>query len=156
MVIMLLVVPRCFDSMQSLRRSVKALEQVEDENYDNAFFDSRGIVHKEFLSPGQTDNQVYCRQVLKRLRKRDNRVHPDIGCYWIIHHDIAPCHTALSVSQYLASKGNAVLQQPSYSSDMSPWDPKTKSVVKGTHFLSIEDIQSAVTRELTDIPVEAL
>ncbi|XP_052748163.1 protein GVQW3-like [Galleria mellonella] len=93
---------------------------------------------------GQTVNQVYYRQVLERLRKRVNRVRPNIARNWILHHDNAPCHTALSVSQYLASKGIAVLQQPPYSSDMSPCDffllPRTKSVVKGTHFESIEDI----------------
>uniref|UniRef100_A0A6P7G1Y0 Protein GVQW3-like n=1 Tax=Diabrotica virgifera virgifera TaxID=50390 RepID=A0A6P7G1Y0_DIAVI len=32
---------------------------------------------------------------------------------------------------------------------------RTKSVVKGTHFESITDIQAAVTRVLADIPVEA-
>ncbi|XP_052756943.1 ATP-dependent DNA/RNA helicase DHX36-like [Galleria mellonella] len=119
----------------------------------------RGIVHKEFVPPGKTVNQVYYCQVLERLRKRVNRVRPDIARNWILHHDNAPCHTALSVSQYLASKGIAVLQQPPYSPDMSPCDfflfPKTKSVVKGTHFESITDIQAAVTRVLADIPVEA-
>lgn len=123
------------------------------------FFDSCGIVHKEFVPSGQTVNQVYYRQVLERLRKRVNRVRPDIARNWILHHDNAPCHTALSVSQYLASKGIAVLQQPPYSPDMSPCDfflfPRTKSVVKGTHFESITDIQAAVTRVLADIPVEA-
>jgi len=44
-----------------------------------AFFDSRGIIHKEFVPSGQTVNQVYYRQVLERLRKRVNRVRPDIA-----------------------------------------------------------------------------
>ena len=33
------------------------------------FFDSRGIVHKEFVTPGQTVNHVFY-DILERLRKR--------------------------------------------------------------------------------------
>ena len=31
------------------------------------FFDSRGIVHKEFVPPGQTVNHVFYKDVLERL-----------------------------------------------------------------------------------------
>jgi len=31
-------------------------EQIQGENYDYCFFDSHGIVHKEFVPPGQTVN----------------------------------------------------------------------------------------------------
>jgi hypothetical protein len=34
-----------------------------------AFFDIKGIVHKEFLSPGQTVNGKFYCEVLKRLRE---------------------------------------------------------------------------------------
>jgi len=34
------------------------------------FFDSQGIVHKEFVPPGQIVNQTFYREVLERLRKR--------------------------------------------------------------------------------------
>jgi len=34
-----------------------------------AFFDSRGIVHKEFVPPGQTVNHAFYKDVLERLRK---------------------------------------------------------------------------------------
>ena len=34
------------------------------------FFDSQGIVHKEYVPPGQTVNQTFYREVLERLRKR--------------------------------------------------------------------------------------
>ena len=33
------------------------------------FFDSRGIVHKEFVLPGQTVNHAFYKDVLERLRK---------------------------------------------------------------------------------------
>lgn len=123
------------------------------------FFDSKGIVHKEFVPPGQTVNQHFYLKVLDRLRKRVIRVRPEIAKTWILHHDNAPCHRAFSVSRFLASKNIAVLPQAPYSPDMSPCDfflfPQTKLAVKGTHFESITDIQNAVTRVLQDIPVEA-
>jgi len=34
------------------------------------FFDSQGIVHKEFVPPEQTANQTFYREVLEKLRKR--------------------------------------------------------------------------------------
>ena len=34
------------------------------------FFDSRGIVHKEFVPPGRTFNHAFYKDVLGRLRKR--------------------------------------------------------------------------------------
>ena len=33
------------------------------------FFHSRGIVHKEFVPPGQTVNHAFYKDVLERLRK---------------------------------------------------------------------------------------
>jgi len=42
------------------------------------FFDSQGIIHKEFVPPGQTVNQTFYRELLERLRKRVVRVRPGI------------------------------------------------------------------------------
>ena len=50
------------------------------------FFSSQGIVHKEFVPPGQTVNQTFCREVLERLRKRVARVRPGIARTWMLHH----------------------------------------------------------------------
>jgi hypothetical protein len=43
------------------------------------FFDSLGIVHKEFVPPGQTVNQTFYQEVLGRLRQRVMRVRRDIA-----------------------------------------------------------------------------
>jgi len=43
------------------------------------FSDSQWIVHKEFVTPGQTVNQIFYREVLERLRKRVARVRPGIA-----------------------------------------------------------------------------
>ena len=59
------------------------------------FFDSLGIVHKEFVPLGQTVNHAFYKDVLERLRKRVQRVRRDIADDWVLQHDNAPGHTAL-------------------------------------------------------------
>ena len=83
------------------------------------FMDSTGIIHKEFVPPGQTVNQYFYREVLERLRKHVARVRPDIKEKWMLHHDNAPCHTALSITKFLAKKFIPVVPQPPYSPDLS-------------------------------------
>jgi hypothetical protein len=68
------------------------------------FFDSPSIVHKDFLPPGPTVNHAFQKNVLERLRKRVQRVRKDIAGKWVLHHDNAPAHTALSVREFLAKK----------------------------------------------------
>jgi len=86
------------------------------------FFDSEGIVHTEFVSQGHTVNQFYYREILERLRKSVVRVRPSIADHWMLHHDNAPCHTAISVIEFLAKKVIPVVPQPPYSPDLSPCD----------------------------------
>jgi len=65
------------------------------------FFDIRGIVHYKFVPTGQTVNQVYYLEVLERLREKVRRKQPKLFASnsWILHHDNAPAHTALSVRE---------------------------------------------------------
>ena len=80
---------------------------------------------------------------------------PSIANNWMLHHDNAPCHMAISVIDFLAKKGISVVPQPSYSPDMSPCDffPKLKFHLKGRHFGMVENIEKAVTDQLKAIPV---
>ena len=68
------------------------------------FFYSQGIVRKELVPPGQTVNQTFYREVLERLRERVARVRPGIARTWMLHHDNAPCHMAVSINEFLAEK----------------------------------------------------
>ena len=63
-----------------------------------------GIVHKEFVPPGQTLNQTFYRKVLERLRKRVARVRTGIERTWMLYHDNASCHRAVSINEFLAEK----------------------------------------------------
>lgn len=121
------------------------------------FFDAKGLVHKEFVPQGQTVNSTYYVQVLDRLRKRVVRTRKEIAATWQLHHDNAPCHTALRVQEFLAKHSLVTLPQPPYSPDMAPADfflfPKIKTALKGIHFGSIEAIQAAVTKALNEVPI---
>jgi len=71
-----------------------------------SFFYANGIVHKESVPPGQTVNQQFFLEVLKRLRDSARKKRPEMWSSgdWSLHHDYAPAHTALSVQQFLAKK----------------------------------------------------
>ena len=84
------------------------------------FFDSQGIVHKEFMPQGQTVNQTFYREVLERLRKRVARVRPVIERTWMLHHDNAPCHMAVSINECLAEKTFLWFLSPLFAGSQSP------------------------------------
>jgi len=78
---------------------------------------------------GQTVNQFYYRKILERLRKRAVCLRTSIANNWMLHHDNAPCHMAISVIEFLAKKGIPLVPLPQNSPDLSPWDiffPKTQ------------------------------
>ena len=66
-----------------------------------------------------------------------------------------PSHKALSVKQFLASKNTAVLAHPPYLSGHAPCDfflfPKIKSMLKGTHFESAEEVEANKTKNLNSL-----
>ena len=75
---------------------------------------------------------------------------------WILHHDNAPAHPALSVREFLATKQITVLEHPVYSPNLAPSDfflyPKIKEILKGRHFDGTDDIRSITTAALKAIP----
>jgi histone-lysine N-methyltransferase SETMAR len=76
----------------------------------------------------------------------------------ILHHDNAPAHPSLRVSQFLAGKGISAMDHPPQSPDFTPADfwlfPEHKRVLKGKRSSDVEDIKSSVEKILTDILVQ--
>jgi hypothetical protein len=111
-----------------------------------------------FTVTGSANQNFYC-EVFQRLRKRVACVRPGIARTWMLHHDNAPCHTAVSINEFLAEKCMPVFPQPPYSLDLSPCDfflfPRLKNHLKRRHFGILDNIQKSVTDELKGIPAEA-
>ena len=80
------------------------------------FFDIWGVIYSyiDWVPEGQSVNQVYYKNVSTTLRERVRRRRPDMwkNASWILHHDNAPEHNALSVKRYLAKNNIPVMEHP--------------------------------------------
>jgi len=148
--------------------SISSTEETEipkvphQDHVDIFFFDSQGVVHKEFVTEGKTVNAEFYEGVMDRLLKRIQWVRPAAFCsreFFLLHHN-APAHKAASVSQFLNHKNVTTLYHPPYSPDLSPPDyflfPKMKMKLKGLHFADVAEIQEAVTDKLKKVQKEEL
>jgi len=75
---------------------------------------------------------------------------------WVdLDQENAPAHNALPVKQFLANKNITVLEHPPCSSDLAPCNfcpfPKIKSVLKGTHFASVEYVKAKTAEILNSL-----
>ncbi len=75
------------------------------------FLDSTGVVHQEFVPPGETVNAQFYPGVSDRLRKRITRVRPETweNLRFFLLRNEASAHTATTEQQFLAKKGVTVL-----------------------------------------------
>ena len=125
------------------------------------FFDVRGIVHREFVPPGQNVNHEFYLEVLRRLRENVRRKRPELwrSGDWFLHHDNAPAHTALSVIRYLTSLGWTLVPHPPYSPDLAPCDfflspTMKKKTLKGKSFATVEEVKTASQEALNNIKLQ--
>ena len=103
---------------------------------------------------GERVNQHFYQKVLIRLHNQVQRSRRKLWSdkSWLLHHENAPAHKAISVRQHLVKKQITALDHPPYSPDLAPCDfwlfPRLKPVMKGTRFSSLEEIKASVIREL--------
>jgi hypothetical protein len=135
-------------SLNSPRPKKKASSSQQCQVHVDRFFfppDIQGIVHKEFVPPGQTVNGKFYCEVLKLLREGIRRKRSDKWKNnWFLHHHNAPAHTSLVVRQFLTSKNITVIPHHPYSPDLAPCDfflfPKMKLPLKGRRFDTTEEL----------------
>ena len=121
----------------SLRPKKSRLQKSKVKTLLFTFFDSKGIIHKEFFPAGQTINSAFHQAGLNRLVQRIRRVRPELHrtVKWMLLHDKVPAHSAIRVRQFLAQKMVAVLDHLSYSPDLATADfflfPRLKADIIG-------------------------
>ena len=78
---------------------------------------------------------------------------------WLLHHDNAPAHTALSVRQFLTKNGMKKALHP-YSPDLAPCDfflfPRMKRDLKGKSFQNVVEVRERTTEALKAITLQEL
>jgi hypothetical protein len=126
-----------------------------------SFFDANGIVRSEFVPNGQTVNQAFYLQVLKHLCDMVRQKRPELwqsGEWWL--RDNAPAHKALSVKQFLTRNCMTQLLHLPYSLDLALCNfflfPRMKKVLKGKHFVDVEEVKKKMTEALKGITLHEL
>ncbi|GFV79806.1 uncharacterized protein TNCV_1726311 [Trichonephila clavipes] len=76
------------------------------------FFDKNDVVLSEFMPEGQTVNGAFYVEVLKRLKRRANRVRPEISANWKLHHNNASSHTCFVVTENWTKNDIVTIPQP--------------------------------------------
>jgi hypothetical protein len=67
------------------------------------FFETKRIVYKEFVLPGQTVNSAHGCDVLLRPREKVQKICPQIRRQknWLLHHDNARSHSSFFTREFL-------------------------------------------------------
>ncbi|KAG8212627.1 hypothetical protein J437_LFUL013910 [Ladona fulva] len=121
------------------------------------FFNCKEIVHYELVPEGCTVNKELHVTIFKWLRKAVCWKRPDLWQqkFWVLHHDNAPIHRSLLVTQFLDKHDILTLPQPPYSTDLIPCEfflfHRFKSHLKGRRYTDSEAEQTAATRTLTEV-----
>lgn len=126
-------------------------EQIKDRDHAYRCF-LHPLVHHEFVEPGTTVNSKFYVEVLKRLKRRVQRIRLDIADNWKLHHDNVRAHSAFIVTDYLVKAGLPTIPQPLYSPDLAPPDfflfPRLKTPLKVEAFWDSGRDQSSLHRSI--------
>ncbi len=120
-----------------------------------SFFDWRGMVHHEYLR-NRTVNTTRFLAILARLQTSLNIRRPRHRSQ--LHMDNATPHNAHDTKVRLLLTGIRRVPHPPYSPDLSPNDfwfyPRLKRNLKGVYFRNLDELETAVDREIGQIPAE--
>jgi len=95
---------------------VKETEIPKDPHQDHVdnFFESQGVVRKEFIPEGKTVNVEFYKVLMDHLLKHSHWVRPAAFCsrHFFLLHDNAPVHKSASFCQFLTPKNFKTLFNP--------------------------------------------
>jgi len=112
-----------------------------------SFFDANGIVHKEFVPPGQTVNQQFYLKVLKDYTIVYGKNNQKCGAAVIGSFTTTmPLSTRPSSVQHFLAKNNmTVIPHHPYSPNLVPCDfflfPRMKGQMKVKHFADVTEVK---------------
>ncbi len=88
------------------------------------FFDSRGLIHKEFVPADKTINAEHYKDVMDCLLKQIDHVRWDFHASndWFLLHNKTPAHNVTSIFQFLAEENVIVLHYPPHSPNLALTD----------------------------------
>ena len=133
------------------------LQKSKVETLLSAFFDNKGIIHKEFVPAGQTINAAFYQAVLNQLLQHIQWIWPELyrTGKWMLLHDRAPAHSVICACQFLAQKMVAVIDHPPYFPDLAPADfflfPCLNAAMTGVRFAEMNAIKDCVTDVLQSV-----
>ncbi len=118
------------------------------------FFDCKGVVMMEFLSPGdKIDSPTYIKTIAK-LKEciRRKRLELWADRQFILHHDNASPHTSFDTLKKFKEWKIDILEHPPYSPDLALCDfslfPKLKKELRGCRFPNVKAVQDEARRIL--------
>jgi hypothetical protein len=122
-----------------------------------AFFNIDWLVYHEYVPRGQTVNKEFYKTVLQHLRNAVCTHRPEKwrSGNWILHHDNAPAHRAVTTNEFLVKHKIPSLPHPPSSPDLALCDfflfLQLKKTMKGHRFDYVEEIQANAMRQLRTI-----
>jgi histone-lysine N-methyltransferase SETMAR len=120
------------------------------------FFDSQGVVHKEFALEGKTVNAEFYKGVMDCILKHNQWVYSAAS----LSRDLFLSHDNMTAHKTKTPKNVTTLYHPPYSPDPSPPEyylfPKFKINLKELQFSEVSQIEVAITEELKKVQKEKL
>ena len=96
-------------------------EQIQNQIDAHLFLTVRGSSTRNFCHQDKLSIKLFIGKSLKHSGKGWH-VCDQVARTWMLHHNNATCHTAVSINEFLAEKCISVVPQPPYSLDLSPCD----------------------------------
>ena len=125
-----------------------------------AFWDTRSIVHREFVPDGRAINAQVYRSILRRMKESVRRRHRELWRnrhhqFWLQHDNAAPHHTRI-MRCFCDLTDTKIISHPPYSPDLAPSDfflfACIKKELRGVRFANVDALKQAVDIVIRNIP----